>query len=112
MTRRLLAVLRHQPIALLALFVALGGTSFAAVSAKGPDSDVIVGCVGDRSGQLRVVDSARRCGSLETAISFNREGEQGKTGARGKAGDDGEDGRKGAAGKDGSAGAAGLSGSR
>ena len=58
MTRRLVAVLRQQPIALLALFVALGGTSFAAVSAKGSDSNVILGCVGDRSGQLRVVDSA------------------------------------------------------
>jgi hypothetical protein len=110
MTRRLLTVLRQQPIALLALFVALGGTSFAAVTAKGSDSNVIIGCVGDRSGQLRVVDSARRCGSLETAISFNREGEQGKTGARGKTGDDGSNGRAGAAGKDGAAGATGLTG--
>jgi hypothetical protein len=108
---RLFAVLRQQPIALVALFVALGGTSFAAVSAKGPDSNVILGCVGDRSGQLRVVDSAARCGSRETAISFNREGDQGKTGARGKTGDDGTNGRTGAAGKDGTSGATGAAGS-
>jgi hypothetical protein len=110
MTSRLLAVLRQQPIALLALFVALGGTSFAAVSAKGASSNVVLGCVGDRTGQLRVVDSAVRCGSRETPISFNREGDQGKTGARGKAGDDGTNGRTGAAGKDGATGAAGPAG--
>jgi hypothetical protein len=110
MTRRLFAVLRQQPIALLALFVALGGTSFAAANVSRSSGDVIIGCVGDRSGQLRVVDSARRCGSLETAISFNREGEQGKTGARGKAGDDGTNGRAGTSGKDGASGPAGLDG--
>jgi hypothetical protein len=113
MTRRLFALLRQQPIALLALFVAMGGTSFAAVNAKDSESNVIIGCVGDRSGQLRVVDSAVRCGSRETAISFNREGEQGKagkTGARGKAGDEGADGRAGASGAAGADGATGPAG--
>jgi hypothetical protein len=113
MTRRLFALLRQQPIALLALFVAMGGTSFAAVNAKDSESKVIIGCVGDRSGQLRVVDSAVRCGSRETAISFNREGEQGKagkSGARGKAGDDGADGRAGASGAAGADGADGATG--
>jgi hypothetical protein len=78
-----LTVLPQQPIALLALSVALGGSSFPAVSAKGPGGNLITGCVGDQSGRRRVVDSAARCGSLETAISFNRER---KPGARGKAG--------------------------
>ncbi len=103
MRSRLISILRTQPIALLALFVALGGTSYAAVGTTSRDSaGAIVGCVGDNSGRLRVVSSASRCGSLETPISFNRvgkagrDGDDGKDGAKGKAGDNGRDGAAGA----------------
>src|SRR5690348_14347878 len=66
MASRVLGVLRGQPIAFLALFVALGGSSYAAVSAgKIGQGDVIVGCVA-KDGKLRVVASASRCTGKET----------------------------------------------
>jgi hypothetical protein len=67
MRSRVLALARQQPIALLALFVALGGTSFAASRSGGAggSNDVIHGCVGKRTGRLRIVDSPIRCGTLE-----------------------------------------------
>jgi hypothetical protein len=111
------ALLRQQPIALLALFVALGGTSFAATrsTAKPPAAadDVIHGCVGKHTGRLRIVDSPIRCGSLETPISFNREGRpgpQGPAGKRGPAGAQGDTGAAGPMGAQGDTGAAGANG--
>jgi hypothetical protein len=112
MAQRLLLVLRRQPVAFLALFVALSGSSYAAVSAgKAGQGDVIVGCVGDKDGKLRVVTSASRCASKETAISFNREGKQGapgKPGANGAGGAAGSDGTDGVDGKDGAPGRDGV----
>src|SRR4051812_44591887 len=117
MRSRVLALVRRQPIALLALFVALGGTSFAATRTAGRASaDVIQGCVGNNTGRLRIVDSPARCGTLETPISFNREGRRGpqgdtgKRGATGAAGHDGAPGLTGATGAPGAAGAAGHDG--
>ncbi|MCD6727496.1 MAG: collagen-like protein [Solirubrobacteraceae bacterium] len=124
MRSRLLSFARQQPIALLALFVALGGSSYAAVSARDtrPSGDVIRACVGKNTGHLRVVDSPIRCGSLETPLAFNREGRrgsQGKIGPRGKrgsqgpvgpAGTPGEAGRAGTPGPQGSAGPQGVTG--
>jgi hypothetical protein len=104
MAHRVLGVLRRQPIALLALFVALGGSSLAAVNAAKPGSGgVIVGCVA-KDGKLRVVASASRCSGKESAISFNREGKPGRDGA------DGLDGAVGAAGERGAPGPAGERG--
>jgi hypothetical protein len=103
MRSRVLALARQQPIALLALFVALGGTSFAASRSGGAggSNDVIHGCVGKRTGRLRIVDSPIRCGTLETPIAFNREGPRGPQGLRGPQGDPGPKGATGAAGADG-----------
>ena len=59
MAHRLLLVLRRQPVAFLALFVALSGSSYAAVSAgKAGQGDVIVGCVGDKDGKLTKTEAA------------------------------------------------------
>jgi hypothetical protein len=112
MRSRVLALARRQPIALLALFVALGGTSFAASRSGGAggSNDVIHGCVGKRTGRLRIVDSPIRCGTLETPIAFNREGPRGPQGLRGPQGDPGPKGATGAAGPKGDAGAAGAKG--
>ena len=112
MPTRVLFLLRQQPIALLALFVALGGTSFAAVSHRAslPSGNVIHGCVGDNTGRLRIVDSAIRCGSLETPISFNREGRPGPQGPAGAKGDTGAAGHDGANGLDGANGHDGTDG--
>src|ERR1044071_6965826 len=110
MAQRLLLVLRRQPVAFLALFVALGGSSFAAVSAAKPGTgDVIVGCVA-KDGKLRVVTSASRCTAKETAISFNREGKQGAAGVDGSDGSDGAAGPAGADGADGRDGKDGATG--
>lgn len=110
MASRVLGVLRGQPIAFLALFVALGGSSYAAVSAgKLGQGDVIVGCVA-KDGKLRVVTSASRCTGKETAISFNREGRPGRDGLDGAAGARGSDGAPGPAGATGAAGQVGPAG--
>ena len=71
---------------MLALFVALGGSSYAAVNSGKASGEVIQACVGDNSGRLRVVDSPKQCGSLETPLSFNREGREGERGERGRRG--------------------------
>jgi hypothetical protein len=117
---RLLARLRRHAIALLALFIALGGSSYAGVNAHNsrPSKNVLLGCVGKNTGTLRIVESHIRCGSLETAVSFNREGQKGKRGPQGKRGPDGHNGAPGAqgnfgvAGKDGLNGAAGENGAK
>jgi hypothetical protein len=112
---RPLALLRQHAIALLALFVALGGSSYAAVSAHGSGSSkhVLLGCVGKNTGTLRIVDSSIRCGTLETPISFNQEGQPGKRGPQGKRGPIGKrgpEGKPGANGHDGATGAPGAKG--
>jgi hypothetical protein len=119
MAHRVSTLLPRRPIALPALFVALGGRSYAAVRAGRPgkgDDDVIYGCLGENTGRLRVVDGPARRGSLETPISLNRRGEAGRRGRdgddgqRGKAGEDGARGATGPAGRDGVNGAAGRNG--
>jgi hypothetical protein len=104
MRSRAFTLVRRQPIALLALFVALGGTSFAATRPGDGSQDVIHGCIADGSGRLRIVDPGARCGSRETPIAFNREGRRGPQGPAGNPGP------AGAAGHDGAAGAAGAAG--
>jgi hypothetical protein len=112
MRSRVVALVRQQPIALLALFVALGGTSFAASRSTGggASADVIHGCVGNNTGRLRIVDSPIRCGTLETPIAFNREGRRGPQGPRGLQGETGAKGATGATGASGAAGAKGDTG--
>jgi hypothetical protein len=111
----MLAFLRQQPIALLALFVALGGTSFAAVhaSAKSPASgDVIHGCVGKNTGRLRIVDTPIRCNREGRRGPHGPAGAKGDTGATGANGQDGATGAKGDTGAAGAAGAAGATGAK
>jgi Phage Tail Collar Domain/Collagen triple helix repeat (20 copies) len=114
MPARLVNLLRRQSLALVALFIALGGTSFAVVARDGQGDGhgrrVILGCVGKNTGTLRVVDSFIRCGSLETPIAFNREGRRGKAGHRGRPGASGTVGATGLRGPDGRAGARGATG--
>lgn len=109
MRSRLISHVRRQPIALLALLVALSGSSYAAAAttigrSAGIDKDTIYGCVGSNTGRLRIVDSPIRCGTLESPISFNREGSRGARGSDGKDGAAGRTGRPGARGADGKTG--------
>lgn len=87
--------------ALLALFFALAGGSFAAVSSITGSSGVIKGCVAKKGGALRVVKSGK-CKKGESAVSWNKAGENGAGGATGAAGATGATGAAGAAGADGS----------
>lgn len=87
--------------ALLALFFALAGGSFAAVSSITGSSDVIKGCVAKKGGALRVVKSGK-CKKGESAVSWNKTGENGAGGATGSAGAAGATGATGPAGADGS----------
>jgi hypothetical protein len=113
MRSRLISHVRRQPIALLALLVALSGSSYAAAAttigrSAGIDKDTIYGCVGSNTGRLRIVDSPIRCGTLESPISFNREGPRGARGSDGKDGAAGRVGRPGARGADGRTGLDGV----
>jgi hypothetical protein len=52
--------LRRQPLAVVALFVALGGTAYA-VHPHAAASGRIVGCVDEHTGALRIVAAGDRC---------------------------------------------------
>jgi hypothetical protein len=65
----------------IAVFIALGGGAYAAVSSiPGPDG-VIHGCYQKKHGDLRLVSAGKKCARSERAIAFNQ---QGRTGARGR----------------------------
>jgi hypothetical protein len=79
MLRKCLAHLRTNVVAYLALFVALGGSAYAATSFTGSDG-TIRGCVG-KNGALTVVKQGKKCGKGTAAIAWNQKGPAGKTGA-------------------------------
>jgi hypothetical protein len=82
----------------VAVFVALGGGAYAAVSSiPGPDG-VIHGCYAKRGGNLRLIAAGRRCSKRETAIAFNQQGQRGRPGGRGATGSRGFNGAQGGAG--------------
>jgi Collagen triple helix repeat (20 copies) len=84
------------PVVLVACVIVAMGTSFAAASSKGSDSDdVIHACYGRYSGLLRIVEPGRRCFSFELPISWNQAGAPGPVGATGADGEDGVDGEDG-----------------
>jgi hypothetical protein len=76
--------LRHHHLGLVALFIALGGTSYA-VSALPGKSGVIHGCVNNRTGVVRVLRHGVRCQRGETRLSWNQRGQRGPQGATGPA---------------------------
>lgn len=82
-------------VALLALFVALSGAGYAAVSSvPGPDG-VIHSCYRKSTGSLRVVSPKTRCSKNERALAFNQKGPRGLPGSPGKQGTDGIQGVQG-----------------
>jgi hypothetical protein len=99
------------PVVLVACVIVAMGTSFAAASSKGSDSDdVIHACYGRYSGLLRIVEPGRRCFSFELPISWNQAGAPGPVGATGADGEDGVDGVDGVDGEDGAPGLQGPPG--
>jgi len=71
-------------VSLLALFVALGGVTFAATSLVGPNG-TIHGCV-DKKHRLTVVKSNAKCGRAKTSIVWSQKGRPGTPGRIGPAG--------------------------
>src|SRR2546430_563557 len=76
---------RANIVGYAALFVALGGTGYAAVSAiPGPDGR-IHGCYQVKGGALRVVGAGASCPSGERSLAWNQRGIPGKNGLNGAA---------------------------
>jgi len=92
--------LRGNALALLALFVALGGTSYAAAGAFVAKDGRLAGCVG-AGGVLKVLKSGRRCHKGQTAVAWNVTGPPGASGAAGPTGARGATGEAGGAGPSG-----------
>lgn len=88
------------------------GLTAAMASASIPAADgVIDGCYVNRTGQLRVIDSAtEQCRSQETALSWQQQGPQGPAGPQGPPGPQGLRGEQGASGADGKDGVDGRDG--
>jgi hypothetical protein len=103
---RVLEHIRHNAVAYLALFVALGGTSFAAADKLLPRSSV--GSVQVINGSLEKVDLSR---SAVRSLRGNR-GFEGAAGPKGPVGASGPQGPVGASGPQGPAGASGAQGPR
>jgi hypothetical protein len=94
-------------VASIALFAALGGGAYAAVSSIPGPGGIIHGCYKKRKGNLRLVPAGRRCARSELAIAFSQTGPRGLKGSRGQKG---ATGAKGATGTPGAAGAKGETG--
>src|SRR3981081_1997704 len=87
--------------ATIAVFIALGGGAYAAVSSiPGPDG-LIHGCYGKQKGNLRVVRVGGKGGKDEKAIAFNQLGRRGLSGAQGVPGTPGTPGTPGVKGEQG-----------
>jgi hypothetical protein len=102
MLAKITSQLRGNALALLALFVALGGTSYAAAGGFVAKNGQLAGCVAG-GGVLKVLKSGHRCAKGQTAVAWN------VTGRAGGAGPVGAAGARGATGDTGSAGASGQS---
>jgi hypothetical protein len=61
----------------IAVFLALGGGAFAAVSSIAGPGGVIHGCYTKQHGNLRLVAAGTRCSRRERAIAFNQQGPSG-----------------------------------
>jgi hypothetical protein len=92
--------LRGNTLALLALFVALGGTSYAAAGGFVARNGQLAGCVAG-NGVLKVLKPGRRCAKGQTAVAWNVTGRTGGMGPAGAAGARGATGDAGSAGQSG-----------
>jgi hypothetical protein len=102
---RLLAYLRGHHVGLVALFIALGGSSFAAGVAVTSTGAVIHGCYRTKGGSLHIVAARKRCAHGERAITWSQQGPAGASGSTGAAGPPGVVGTPGSPGAPGAPGA-------
>jgi hypothetical protein len=97
-------------MATAALFIALGGGSFAAIHAAIGSGDLLRGCVSKRTGALRVLSGQQMCHRGELPVSWNEKGRPGTQGVPGPKGDAGPKGQAGPKGDTGTQGATGPGG--
>jgi hypothetical protein len=97
-------------VATIALFAALGGGTYAAVSSIPGPGGIIHGCYKKHRGNLRLVPATSRCSRRELPIAFNQTGPAGPRGASGRKGSTGSKGATGATGATGAQGPAGPQG--
>ena len=110
MWRGLAGYLRRHHLALVALFIALGGTSYAAVDRVSSSSGRLYACVTRRFHTLNLSSASGVCQRGQAKISWNRVGQPGHRGMRGAIGPAGLKGDTGAAGPPGPMGDVGASG--
>ncbi|HEY2719745.1 MAG TPA: hypothetical protein VGI52_08950 [Solirubrobacteraceae bacterium] len=85
MIGKLVGYTRRNAIALLALFVALGGTSYAVSGGFVSVDHKLSGCVGG-DGSLRLLRPGHRCGKHQTSVAWSVTGPAGERGAAGPPG--------------------------
>jgi hypothetical protein len=107
--------LRRNVVALVALFIALGGTSYAVTGQMDSSNGRLYACVTHKFGTLNLTRASAVCPRGEAKISWNRTGRPGLRGAqgpRGAKGSTGVAGPRGATGPTGPRGTEGPAGSR
>ncbi len=100
MLRKLTAHFRGNAVGYLALFVALGGTSYAVSSKQGflAPNGRIYACAAGRTGAVRLVKKGAKCNRREQLVSWSQVGPAGQPGANGTPGASGAPGANGASG--------------
>jgi hypothetical protein len=93
-------------VATLALFIALGGGSYAAIRSSLTSGSTLRACVTTRNGSLRLVTGAKSCHHSEVFVSWNSKGRAGAVGPAGALGRTGPTGPQGSTGPKGSPGPA------
>jgi hypothetical protein len=102
-----LAYLRGNALGALALFVALGGTSYAATGGFASNGK-LQACVGE-SGNMTLLKAGKHCKGGQKTVAWNQAGVAGAQGAQGAPGPGGAAGSAGSAGAKGDTGPAGPS---
>jgi hypothetical protein len=98
-----LTFMRGNAIGVLALFVALGGTSYAATGGFTSNGQ-LQACVGE-SGGVTLLKAGKKCKSGQKKVAWNQSGPAGAKGATGTSGANGTAGATGSAGQPGAPGA-------
>lgn len=98
MWRALGGYLRQHHLALVALFIALGGTSYAAVARVTSSPGRLYACVTQAYHTLNLSSASGVCPRGQSKISWNRVGQRGARGPRGTIGSAGPPGSSGATG--------------
>jgi len=96
-------------LALVALFVALGGSAIAARATLVASDGSVRGCVG-KKGAVRIVAAGKKCARGEKTVTWAQQGPAGTAGGAGAAGAAGTPGAKGETGERGPDGAPGQRG--